>query len=83
MFALGGLGGTRVGRDGVAALRENRFKDAKTNFDRVLVMDSKNANANYLAGMARLGLKDNKGAVTMPPSTNRPPGLIGSSVPFQ
>jgi tetratricopeptide (TPR) repeat protein len=50
-------------RDGVAALGENRFKDAKRNFDHVLAMDSKNANANYLAGMARLGLQDQKGAV--------------------
>jgi tetratricopeptide (TPR) repeat protein len=49
-------------RDGVKALDEKRFKDAKTNFDHVLAMDSKNANANYLGGMARLGLNDNKGA---------------------
>ncbi len=50
-------------RDGVAALGESRFADAKKNFDHVLAMDAKNANANYLAGMARVGLKDNKGAV--------------------
>lgn len=50
-------------RDGVAALGESRFKDAKRNFDHVLAMESQNANANYLAGMARLGLQDQKGAV--------------------
>jgi len=50
-------------RDGVAALGESRFADAKKNFDHVLVMAAKDPNANYLAGMARLGLKDNKGAV--------------------
>jgi len=50
-------------RAGIAALGENRFKDAKQNFDHVLVMATKDPNANYYAGMARLGLKDNKGAV--------------------
>ena len=49
-------------RAGIAALGENRFKDAKTNFDHVLVMATKDPNANYYAGMARLGLKDTKGA---------------------
>ena len=50
-------------RSGVTALGENRFADAKKNFDHVLEMDAKNANANYLAGLARVGLKDNKGAL--------------------
>jgi tetratricopeptide (TPR) repeat protein len=50
-------------RDGIAALGENRFADAKKNFDHVLVMATKDPNANYYAGMARLGLKDDKGAV--------------------
>jgi tetratricopeptide (TPR) repeat protein len=50
-------------RAGVAALGENRFADAKKNFDHVLAMTPKDANANYLAGLARVGLKDSKGGL--------------------
>jgi tetratricopeptide (TPR) repeat protein len=47
---------------GVAALKESRFADAKRAFDRVLGVTATDANTNYLAGLARAGLKDDKGA---------------------
>lgn len=46
----------------IAALKENRFADAKRSLDRVLEAVPRDANANYLAGLARVGLKDSKGA---------------------
>ena len=50
-------------KNGIAALGENRFADAKKAFDHVLSVVPNNAPANYLAGTARVGLKDDKGAV--------------------
>jgi tetratricopeptide (TPR) repeat protein len=50
-------------RSGIAALSANRFADAKRNFDHVLSVAPRDANTNYLAGLARTGLKDDKGAV--------------------
>ncbi|MBA3896998.1 MAG: hypothetical protein H0X36_07655, partial [Sphingomonadaceae bacterium] len=50
-------------RAGISALGANRFIDAKRNFDHVLAAAPRDANANYLAGLARSGLKDNKGAL--------------------
>jgi tetratricopeptide (TPR) repeat protein len=49
-------------QDGVTALQESRYEDAKRKFDKVLGAVPNDANANYLAGMARAGLKDSKGA---------------------
>lgn len=48
---------------GVDALGQNRFADAKKAFDRVLSVVANHAPANYLAGAARVGLNDQKGAV--------------------
>jgi len=50
-------------RAGVAALGENRFADAKRNFDHVLAVAPRDANSQYLGGLARMGLSDAKGAV--------------------
>jgi len=50
-------------QDGITALQESRYEDAKRKFDKVLGAVPDDANANYLAGMARVGLKDSKGAV--------------------
>jgi tetratricopeptide (TPR) repeat protein len=50
-------------RAGVEALQQGNFKDARRAFDRVLAVSPADANANYMAGLARSGLKDNKGAV--------------------
>jgi tetratricopeptide (TPR) repeat protein len=50
-------------RAGVEALQQSNFKDAKRSFDRVLAVTPTDANANYMAGLARSGLKDDKGAV--------------------
>jgi len=47
---------------GIAAIKEGRFAEAKRDFDRVLGAAPTDANANYLAGLARSGLKDDKGA---------------------
>ena len=49
-------------RNGIAALQANRYKDAKTSFDRVLEVAPRDANVNYLAGLAAAGLGDVKGA---------------------
>ena len=50
-------------RQGLAALQAGKFADAKRNFDHVLAVAPRDANANYLAGAARAGLKDLKGAL--------------------
>jgi len=50
-------------RQGLAALQAGKFADAKRNFDHVLAAAPRDANANYLAGAARAGLKDLKGAL--------------------
>lgn len=47
---------------GVAALKAQDFKAAKVAFDRVLASAPRDANTNLLAGMAREGLGDWKGA---------------------
>ncbi|WP_380878561.1 hypothetical protein ACFB49_17460 [Sphingomonas sp. DBB INV C78] len=49
-------------RNGVAALEAKDYAGAKKAFDRVLRATPKNANANYLAGLARNGLGDVKGS---------------------
>lgn len=48
---------------GVDALGQSRFADAKKAFDHVLSVVASHAPANYLAGQARVGLNDYKGAV--------------------
>ncbi len=48
---------------GVDALGQNRFAEAKKAFDRVLSVVATHAPANYLAGAARMGLNDQKGAI--------------------
>lgn len=47
---------------GIAALKAKEFKAAKTAFDHVLASAPRDANTNYLAGLARTGLGDWKGA---------------------
>ncbi len=47
---------------GIAALQAQNFKAAKIAFDHVLTSAPRDANTNYLAGMAREGLDDWKGA---------------------
>ncbi len=47
---------------GIAALKANDFKAARTAFDRVLASAPRDANTNLLAGMAREGLGDWNGA---------------------
>ncbi len=49
-------------RAGVAALEAREFKKAKVSFDRVLAVAAGDANVQYLAGVARTGLGDLKGA---------------------
>jgi tetratricopeptide (TPR) repeat protein len=50
-------------RNGVAALQAQKFADARRAFDRVLSVTPRDANTNYLAGLARAGDGDLKGAV--------------------
>jgi len=49
-------------RAGVEHLQANRFKEAKKAFDRVLEVAPRDANTNYLAGLAANGLGDSKAA---------------------
>lgn len=49
-------------RTGVAALQAKNFKSAKTAFDHALTVAPRDANTQYLAGVARTGLGDLKGA---------------------
>lgn len=49
-------------RAGIVALEAKNFKAAKTAFDRVLTVAPRDANSQYLAGLARAGLADLKGA---------------------
>jgi tetratricopeptide (TPR) repeat protein len=49
-------------RAGVEHLQANRFKEAKKAFDHVLEVAPRDANTNYLAGLAANGLRDSKGA---------------------
>ena len=48
---------------GTAALQARSFAEAKRRFDHVLTVNPRDAQTNYLAGMARVGLNDAKGAV--------------------
>lgn len=49
-------------RAGVEALKASKFENAKKSFDRLLSMSPRDANTNYLAGLAATGLNDLKGA---------------------
>jgi tetratricopeptide (TPR) repeat protein len=49
-------------RKGIEALKASRFADAKKSFGRVLEVAPRDANSNYLAGLAAAGLNDLKGA---------------------
>lgn len=49
-------------RNGIAALREERWKDAERAFGRVLTVAPKDANTNLLMATAKLGRGDAKGA---------------------
>jgi tetratricopeptide (TPR) repeat protein len=49
-------------RTGVAALEAKDFKAARTAFDHTLTVAPRDANTHYLAGVARTGLGDLKGA---------------------
>jgi tetratricopeptide (TPR) repeat protein len=49
-------------RKGIAALQARDFKVAKSAFDHVITMAPKDANSQYLGGLAREGLNDWKGA---------------------
>ena len=49
-------------RQGIEALKVSKFADAKKCFDKVLGVAPTDANVNFLAGMARAGLNDFKGA---------------------
>ena len=48
---------------GQAAMQSSNFAEAKRRFDRVLTVTPRDANTNYLAGMARTGLGDAKGSI--------------------
>ena len=49
-------------RKGVTALQAKDFKAAKTAFDHALMVAPRDANSQYMAGLARTGLGDLKGA---------------------
>jgi tetratricopeptide (TPR) repeat protein len=49
-------------RKGIEALQAQRFQEAKKAFDRVLAVAPRDANSNYLAGLAAAGLNDLKGS---------------------
>lgn len=66
-------------RKGVDALQAKDFKAAKVAFDRVLSSAPRDANTNYLAGLARQGLGDWKGAKTkFEKATKLDPNLVGA-----
>ena len=48
---------------GTAAMQTHNYVEAKRRLDHVLAVNPRDANTNYLAGMARVGLGDAKGAV--------------------
>lgn len=48
---------------GTAAMQASNFAEAKRRFGHVLTVNPRDAQTNYLAGMARVGLNDAKGAV--------------------
>jgi tetratricopeptide (TPR) repeat protein len=49
-------------RAGIEALQANRFQDARKAFEKVLRVAPRDANTNYLAGLAAAGLADLKGS---------------------
>ena len=49
-------------RKGIEALQASRFQDARKAFERVLAVAPRDANTNFLAGMAAAGLNDLKGS---------------------
>lgn len=49
-------------QSGVEALKASRFKDAQRAFDRVLSVDSRHLQANFLAGYSRASQGNDKGA---------------------
>src|SRR5688572_8802614 len=49
-------------RKGIEALQAQRFEEAKRAFERVLRVAPRDANTNYLAGLAAAGLNDLKGS---------------------
>src|SRR4051794_4951004 len=49
-------------RRGIEALKASQFDQASKSFSHVLTVSSSDANVNFLAGMARAGLNDLKGA---------------------
>lgn len=64
---------------GVTALKAKDFKAAKTAFDRVLASAPRDANSNYLAGLARQGLGDWKGAkAKFEKAAKLDPNLVGA-----
>jgi tetratricopeptide (TPR) repeat protein len=66
-------------RKGVEALKAEKFADAKRAFDHVLTVAPRDANANYLAGLARTGLGDYKGAARpLEKAVKIDPSLIGA-----
>ncbi len=65
---------------GMTALKESKFADAKRAFDHVLSVAPNDANTNYLAGLARAGLDDNKGAAKLfAKAVKIDPAMIGAS----
>ena len=48
---------------GQAAMQARNFVEGKRRFDRVLRINPREPNTNYLAGMARAGLGDDKGSI--------------------
>jgi tetratricopeptide (TPR) repeat protein len=95
LFASGGGGGGGGGsmpsesapqydpaaeyQKGIVALKAKDFKAAKSAFDRVLAVAPKDANTNYLGGLARTGLSDWKGAKRLlEKAVKLNPALIGA-----
>jgi tetratricopeptide (TPR) repeat protein len=48
---------------GTTAMQVRNFAEAKRRFDHVLTVNPRDAQTNYLAGMARVGLSDAKGSI--------------------
>ena len=64
---------------GVAALKAKEFKAAKAAFDRVIPYAAKDANTFYLAGAARIGLNDWKGAAkVLEKAVKIDPGMVAA-----
>lgn len=64
---------------GTNALRAGQFKEAKRAFDKVLGSAPRDANTNYMAGLARTGLGDFKGAKKfLEKATRIDPSIVGA-----